>query len=183
METTLLQACLSLPKLSAYLRTCDPVPLQSAYSAFDQILRSSYSESLGSCVSTWSWLKASLPISMGGLVLRQATTHTPAAFNASLSSSATLMEQILGYIPDLSPPLNDCRPLLSAAASRPDWISNDNIDTPLSGLCLLALTNPPPPYSHLPLLAVFELLLSPPQFHTLGTGSLWSLPVSWDSTS
>ena len=40
MEVILLRSCLSLPKLFTFLRTCNPVPLQSEYKSFDQLIRS-----------------------------------------------------------------------------------------------------------------------------------------------
>ena len=67
METTLLRSCLSLPKFNFALRTCPPSAIQVSTAAFDNLMRDSLSDLAGGPVSDWSWLKASLPSSFGGL--------------------------------------------------------------------------------------------------------------------
>ena len=42
----------------------------------------------------WSWLKASLPSSLGGLNLRRAALHAPAAYISSLHRSEPLISDI-----------------------------------------------------------------------------------------
>lgn len=140
METTLLRSCFSLSKLSVYLRTCNPVSLIPLYGSFDSLMLSSLSASIGAHLDQWSWLKASLPVSMGGLGLRKAAVHSAAAYYSSLHGSASTLEDILGYLPDLSPLLDSCCPLLAQHAARPDWVSHQDIqvDTPLSQRSLSA---------------------------------------------
>ena len=83
MEATLLRSCLALPKVTYVLRTCPPDHIETALSAFDDNLRQALSDLAGSPLSDWSWLKASLPSSLGGLSLRRASLHAPAAYIGS----------------------------------------------------------------------------------------------------
>ena len=58
------------------------------------------SPSQGECSAfEWSWLKASLPSSMGGLGLRQALHHSPAAYIGSWVQCKSLSGGILGHSP------------------------------------------------------------------------------------
>ena len=116
METSLLRSCLSLPKISFVLRMCPPHLIQSALSAFDDIMRDTLADLCGSPISDWSWLKASLPVSMGGLNLCRALLHAPAAFVGSptplsLRSWAALLPSLL-----ISPPV--CLPSLRLLVAR-----------------------------------------------------------------
>ena len=76
----LLRSCLALPKLAHVLRTCPPCLIPKALGFFDDIIRDPLSDLSGRPVPDWSWLKASLPSSLGGLNLRQASLHAPAAY-------------------------------------------------------------------------------------------------------
>ena len=129
METILLHSCLSLPKIAFALRTCAP------QTSFDPHWKLSTTR-LGRLYLTrplpdWSWLKASLPSSLGGLNLRRAALHAPAAYISSLHRSEPLISDILGHSP--SPPalLPSCVRALGMAASMPDWSSLQNIDVPV----------------------------------------------------
>ena len=97
MESTFLRKCLSLPKLAAPLRTCNPVSLIDPYKSFDSLFLSSLSDCLGACLSPWSW---SLPVSMGGLGLRKASVHSSSAYYAALYNSSDTIVDILGSTPD-----------------------------------------------------------------------------------
>ena len=118
METSLLRSCLSLPKISFVLRTCAPHLIQSALSAFDDIMRDTLADLCGSPISDWSWLKASLPVSMvltfvgpffmpRRLLLVLCATPTP----LSLRSWAALLPSLL-----ISPPV--CLPSLGLLVAR-----------------------------------------------------------------
>ena len=131
METTLLRSCLALPKLSYTLRTCPPSHITKATSEFDAAMRESLETILGGPISDWSWLKASLPSSRGGVNLRSAAKHAPAAFIASSAQSRGLVEKILAQPPDLSPHLDPAVSALATAASQPDWQQLEVIDVPL----------------------------------------------------
>ena len=122
METTLLHSCFSLSKLSVYLHTCNPVSLIPLYDSFDSLMLSSLSASIEAHLDQWSWLKASLPVSMGGLGVRKAAVHSAAAYYSSLHGSAFTLEDILGYLTDVSPLLNSCCPLLAQHAARSDTL-------------------------------------------------------------
>ena len=104
LEVTLLHSCLSLPKVS---RCCPPPYLIQAAEGLDSAMRETLEVITGAPVTDWSWLKASLPSSLGGLNLRSAVLHAPAAFVASLHNSQPLIEEMLGFSPSTLQPLND----------------------------------------------------------------------------
>ena len=131
LETTLLRSCLALPKLSYILRTCPPDHIRHAASAFDAVIRATLETILGRPMSEWSWLKASLPSSKGGINLRSAALHAPAAFIASAFHSARLMSDMLGQSTISFNRLLTALPALSEAASRPEWLSLEDVDVRL----------------------------------------------------
>ena len=65
-------------------------------------IREAFEGILGGPCPEWSWLKASLPSSRGGINLRSAAAHAPAAFIASTTSCKVLVEGILGHSPNIS---------------------------------------------------------------------------------
>ena len=79
----------------------------------------------------WSWMKATLPSSRGGLNLRSAVRHAPAAFLASISATQSLMEHILGCPPGPSPHIPPALLSLATEAARPDWQCLEDIEVPL----------------------------------------------------
>ena len=131
METTLLRSCLSLPKLSYALRTCPPCKTTEATRAFDLVIRESLEAIVGGPVSDWSWLKASLPSSLGGINLRSAYLHAPAAYVASSMGSRPLVESMLDLPSCLPPHFDSALAALSSATSQPLWLSADDINVPL----------------------------------------------------
>ena len=131
LETTLLRSCFALPKFSYLIRTCPPTHISQATMDFDVAMRESLESILGGPLSEWSWLKASLPSSRGGVNLRSASLHAPAAFLASVSRCQTLVGKMLGHVPDPSPHTGTTVVALSSAASRPDWKELGDIDVPL----------------------------------------------------
>ena len=86
LETSLLCSCLALPKLSYILRTCPPSSIINAAAGFDAAIREALESILGGPLTEWSWIKASLPCSRGGINLRSASIHAPAAFLVSCVS-------------------------------------------------------------------------------------------------
>ena len=84
----------------------------------------------------WSWLKASLPSSRGGLNLRRASLHAPAAFLASSLQGSQLIQRVLRQPPGPSPHASSAVASLAVAAARPDWSNLDDIDVPLRQLSL-----------------------------------------------
>ena len=131
LETTLLRSCLALPKVSFVFRACPPSHFSHSSADFDTTMRRSLETIIGGPVSDWSWLKATLPSSRGGLNLRSASSHAPAAFLASHISSLPLVEWILGHPPSPSPHTTSVISALFVAAARPDWLSLDVIDVPI----------------------------------------------------
>ena len=83
---------------------------------------------LGGPLPEWSWLKASLPSTYGGLNLRSALLHAPAAFLGSSVRSQPLVERILGRPADISPHTSPAVAALATAAARQCL---DDIDVPL----------------------------------------------------
>lgn len=130
LETTLLRSCLALPKLAHVLRTCPPCLIPKALGFFDDIIRHALSDLTGRPVPDWSWLKASLPSSLGGLNLRQASLHAPAAYIGSLHQCRHLVVEILGRIAPPPTHLPYSLQSLARAAGRPDWESIQDIDVP-----------------------------------------------------
>ena len=94
-EFCLLRSCLALPKLMFNLRTVDTTPFLPVLQDFDNITREALVRILGSSVDEQVWLQAKLPVSMGGLGLRAAEDHAPAAYISSLLSSRPLVNQLL----------------------------------------------------------------------------------------
>ena len=94
-------------------------------------MREALSNLAGGPLSAWSWLKASLSSSLGGLNLRRAMLHAPAAYVGSLHQSNALIADILGHPPATSAHQPQCLVALANAAARPEWSSLQDIDVPL----------------------------------------------------
>ena len=131
METTILRLCLSLPKVSFVLRSCPPNYVKDATSTFDNAIREALSDLAGGPLPEWSWLKASLPATLGGLGVRRASLHAPAAYVSSLVQSRQLVTGILGRVPVTTRHLSLALADLSAASRRGEWISTEGVDVPL----------------------------------------------------
>ena len=131
METALLRSCLALPKVSFLLRACPPDHIRQGTAHWDDTMRAALSDLAGSPLSDWAWLKSSLPSSRGGLNIRRASHHGPAAYISSISQSHELVDRILGRDHHPSNHLASSISSLADAAERPDWTSLEDIDTPL----------------------------------------------------
>ena len=123
--------CLALPKLSFTLRTCPPIHIREAIASFDLTMFESVSDLVGGSLSDWSWLKASLPVSLGGLGTRWASLYAPATFLASLDQSKELVSGILGHSPPASGHLVSTLQDLISGTGRNDWCSIESVDVPL----------------------------------------------------
>ena len=179
METTILRFCLALPKVSFTLRSCPPHLVTDATSAFDSLMRESLSDLAGGPLPDWAWLKTPLPASLGGLGVRHAFLHAPAAYISSLDQSKELVTRILGHLPGTS--VHECSALhdLAEASRREDWTSIDALrrwmSLSVSVFCQRVLTklslvsSVPPPLTPAPRL--WPSLLPSPM---LVTGSTWS---------
>ena len=131
LEATLLCSCLSLPKVVFALRTCPPMHIFYALQTFDQIMLEALSDLAGGPLSNWAWRKASLPSSLSGLVIRWASLHAPAAYISSLKQTSALATEILGKSPVPPTYLRASLSCLAEAASRPEWLTIQDIDVPL----------------------------------------------------
>ena len=114
-----------------YVRALPILSMQQALVAFDDTMRDNLSDLAGGPLSDWSWLKASLPCSLGGLNLRQALLHAPAAYIGSLQQSQSLISGILGHPPVTPVLLHHCISALAVAACKLEWSSLQDIDIPL----------------------------------------------------
>ena len=121
IECALLRSCLSLPKIAFALRTCPPDFIYPALTVFDNLIREALSQLAGSTLSNWSWSKASLPSSLGGINLRQAVLHAPAAYIGSLHQSCPLVSEILGFQPSYPTSLPSVVRALGSTLGHPEW--------------------------------------------------------------
>ena len=94
-------------------------------------MREAVSDITGCPLSNWAWLKASLPSSLGGLNIRQASLHVPAAFIGSFHQSEPLISEILGHPARMPLHLPNTISALAKAAARPEWLSIQCIDVSL----------------------------------------------------
>ena len=99
-------------------------------------MRDALSDLAGGPLPDWSWLKASLPSSLGGLNIRQASLHAPAAYTSSFLQFRSLISQILGHTAKPPVQLTEVIGSLARAAARPDWVSTQDIDVPPTQHCL-----------------------------------------------
>ena len=127
METTLLKSCLVFPKISFYLRACPPSYIRDATTSFDSVIFESLSDLVGGPLPDWSWTKAYLPTSLGGLSIHRASLHYPATYIVSVTSSQLLVSEILGYYPNHSSQLTEAFCEFSFSSRNPDWPSPDAI--------------------------------------------------------
>ena len=95
-EFVLLRCCLSLPKFSFVLRTTDTTDLTHLLRDFDAITRDGLARILGCTLEDKAWQQAKLPVSLGGMGLRAAQDHAPAAHAASVLACQPLLKGLLG---------------------------------------------------------------------------------------
>ena len=86
---------------------------------------------VGGSFSGWSWFKASLSFSFGGLGVWRASLYAPTAFIGSFDHSKELVSDILGRTPSSSIHLAYTLKDL-ALASGQDESSLERIDVPLN---------------------------------------------------
>ena len=95
IECHLLRSCLSLPKIDQLLRTVLPGKATQKRYLFYQCLRHSLEILSHSSLSDEAWCQASLPITHGGLGLREAQSVSPFAFIGSCNSIRDLVKRLL----------------------------------------------------------------------------------------
>lgn len=86
------------------LRTVNTLLHPLFLAKFDNLTREALTRILGSPIPPLQWNQSKLPISMGGLGLRAAQDHAPAAFASSFISSQGLVGQMLDTPEDSEPP-------------------------------------------------------------------------------
>ena len=94
-------------------------------------MREALADIAGGPLSDWSWQKAALRSSLGGLNLRFANQHAPAAYVSSVSECSSLAAMILGFPLPPPPLLPDAISSLTNGAAKPEWLTLDDIDVPL----------------------------------------------------
>ena len=94
-ESVLLRSCLGLPKMMYTLRAVETVAHQEILAEYDRVTREAIGRIVGVPLTNEQWLQANLPVSMGGLGLRTAKDHAPAAFSSSYLSSQPLLRLLL----------------------------------------------------------------------------------------
>ena len=129
LEYTLLRHCLSLPKIAFSLRTCPSAFIREATATFDAQIRDALSIVAGGPLPEWSWRKATLPCSLGGLSLRSAASVAPAAYISSTTEAQPLIEALLES-PSSSLHLDVAVDELSKLADRSEWVSPQAVDIP-----------------------------------------------------
>jgi hypothetical protein len=100
IEFCLLRSCLSLPEFTYTLRICKPRSLEVCYKHFDHIQQLSLENIVGCSMDETTWFQSTLPVSMGGMGLREASSHCTAAYLSSLMQTKALVDQILGDFPN-----------------------------------------------------------------------------------
>ena len=126
MKTTFLCSCLAILKVAYALCTCPPSFICQALLTFDNLMRDALSHLAGAPLSVWSWHKASLPYSLGGLGIQKAVLQPPAANLSSYLQSQFLVSDILGYIP-LSFDLQSMVASQAEAVWKPEWLSVEDV--------------------------------------------------------
>ena len=96
-EYVLLRSCFSLPKIVFLLRSTDPTHHQDLWATFDDLIRDTTTQILGSNIDDKQWAQAQLPVAMGGLGLRGAVEHSPGAFISSVFACENLKEGLLPH--------------------------------------------------------------------------------------
>ena len=96
VEFCLLRSCFGISKFGFILRTCNPLVNANVFAEFDDVQCRALSTLIGASISTSDprWVLASLPVSLGGLGLRSAALHAPAAFVASNLQCAPIVEKL-----------------------------------------------------------------------------------------
>ena len=143
MAITLLRSCWSFGKMSYLLRSTPSLYISEALSTFDRKVQEAFVALLGTPVSPWCWLKATLPVSMGGLNLRCTSLHSPAAYISSVTSCAGMVSDIVNSPSAISllPSLAPYTQLVALHAEKDHWLSIADIDVPVTQRALSTAIN------------------------------------------
>ena len=103
VELHLLRSCLGVCKVNYLLHTIPPATIMSQLQLFDRYLRDALSRICNASISAHAWCQATLPLSLGGLGLREASYVSPAAFLGCCLSSQHLCTQLLSSFHGTAP--------------------------------------------------------------------------------
>ena len=126
VEFVILRSCLGTPKINFCTRTCPPDVLAPSYESFDGLMRDTLGSILGSQIDNLQWMQASLPVSMGGLGLRNASSHAAGAYAVSIAHSSPIIDSILGSRPS-RPSTTEAVTLLNGSISSSTSFSFDDL--------------------------------------------------------
>ena len=126
IEFCLLRSCFGINKFGFILRTCNPLVNADVFAEFDDVQSRALSTLIGASISTSDprWVLASLPVSLGGLGLRSAALHAPAAYVASNLQCAPIVGKLVN-LPNPRIDISQASSLLANATA--------NATTPLPG--------------------------------------------------
>jgi hypothetical protein len=90
----ILATCMGSCKVMYSMRTTRPDWAHDAFAEFDCLVRTAFENIIGAPLSNTAWQQSVLSSSKGGLGLRSAATHAPAAYVASVCSTWDLCRDI-----------------------------------------------------------------------------------------
>ena len=105
--------------------------IKDATTAFDTLMYEALSDLVSGPLPDWSWSKASLPISLGGLGIRNASLHSSAAYIGSITSSQPLVSEMTGRPIAGLTHLPEAFRTYSVSSQHPEWSSPDAFEFPL----------------------------------------------------
>ena len=133
-------------------------------------MRDSLASILGASLDDRTWSQASLPVSLGGLGLRNASHHSAASYTVSITHSVQLSREVIApleYEPDLDRALDILNGLISDPLTLDEIEEMPNVE---SRTKLISSCNQP--FSHPPLNPGRKLASAPLPCLTVAIGSM-----------
>ena len=96
-EFVLLRSCFSLPKIVFLLRSTDQTQHQDLWATFDDLIRDTLNQILGSSINDKQWAQAQRPLVMWVLGAGGAVEHSAGAFFISVHASESMKEGLLPH--------------------------------------------------------------------------------------
>lgn len=131
VELGLLRVCLGVPQLVHAMRTMNPSAVKAALQTADHHITAALEHVVGDTLSLAARAQAALPVSSGGLGVRQATATAEAAYLSSWVSTRSLVSRMLGLQPDAVGPILAAVPVAIAklnertgAGQQQPWTAN-----------------------------------------------------------
>ena len=116
IELLLLRSCVGLPKFAFPMRTCPPSKISNSIRRFDDAITASLTTIVGCPLTRSSSTQASLPVSIGGLGIRSASSTAEAAFIGSCVETMATQRSMNDDLPMETPGLNDALDSYNAKA-------------------------------------------------------------------